>query len=170
MNLELDHPFSCSDGRTRRENVHSVACQPAIEVIGGDAKEIVRLTTKHRKRRRNKDGSFRWYAVYEVPDDPRVPKRLRGATTSLRHHVNQEDIDRGLHRSEHLHMFTNHDPEHKKLYGVRNDTESRHKLLKDKLSMGKISPRVGLLKTTIALMARCLMQNSNNYPPDTLRT
>lgn len=164
MNLELNHRFVCKNGRKEEMNVHTLAAQPAIEVKVDTEVQYVKLTTQYRKRCPNKNGSFRWYVIYEVPDDPRVPRRLRGATTMIRHHHMKADDDRGLNRAEHLQMFTTHNPEYAALYGLRNDTESRHQHLKHPLGHHSRSPRVGLMKTAISLMARCLFLNSNNYP------
>ena len=65
--------------------------------------------------------------------DYRLPDHLGGGHGRLRLDQTTDDLERGFNREEHLRPIPPGDPDHDRLYGRRNDTESGNRLLDDSM-------------------------------------
>ena len=84
------------------------------------------LTRTKIPRRRDKEG-WRLYGEYRLADT------LGGGTVRLRLDNTTDDVATGFNREEHLRSIPPGDPDHDRLYGRRNDTESGNRLLDDSM-------------------------------------
>lgn len=73
-----------------------------IEAIVGTKIELIRLAQPKLLQRKNKDGTYRCYGEYRIPDDPRAPTRLRGDTVRVRLDTTADDKQRKINRAEGL--------------------------------------------------------------------
>ena len=77
----------------------------------------------------NKDGAYRDYVEYEVPNPMGgTPTVIREATWNI-----DDDIARGFNRAENIHQIPPGDPDFKRLYGRRSDAESINRGVDDDL-------------------------------------
>jgi hypothetical protein len=97
-------------------------------VVTGDGDVVLdpleRLETQIRH---NRDGTYRSYVVYRVPN-PRggAPKEIR-----LRTYTNVEDRAAGFNRSENVRQIPPGDPSYEAVYGRREDAESINRAIDD---------------------------------------
>jgi len=77
-----------------------------IRVPIADQLELIQLDPRQvRERLSRRTGALRVYRDYAIPDDIRVPERLRGAIVTVRHTSNEDDEQRGLKRTEVLRVI-----------------------------------------------------------------
>ena len=74
---------------------------------------------------------------FRVPRDDTVPKRLHGATLSIRHNSTDTEIENGRPRTRALDVFPPNDPVRAKHHGARQDIESYNSDLKRVLINGR---------------------------------
>jgi hypothetical protein len=78
-------------------------------------------------RRRNADGTWRWYQEYDVPPE------VGGGTIMVRLDTTEDDRKRRFKRTEHVRPIPPGDPDYQPLYGRRADIESINRGLDDTL-------------------------------------
>ena len=103
-------------------------------------------------RIRDKGGRFQWY------NDYRLPARLGGSTITVRLHGNEQDRTRKLNRTENVRPIPSPDPDFKRLYARRNDSESINRHLEDTLFLGR-AHSVGRARQHVDLLGYALMVN-----------
>lgn len=79
---------------------------------------FIALRRARTHRNRDKNGKYRWYNDYRLPDT-----HGNGIVT-VRLHGNDEDMARRLNRTENVRPIAADDPDFERLYPRRNDAES----------------------------------------------
>ncbi len=100
---------------------------PGINVVVNGHRQFVPLVRKQLKFR----GST-LYGVWQVPDDPNVPRSQRCAKVLIRQSSTDEEARLDERRTRSLRAIPEGDPDFRKLFGLREDTESMHNDLKDR--------------------------------------
>ena len=90
--------------------------------------ELPRIRTH---RNRDKNGKYRWYNDYQLPD------RYDTQTITVRLHGNTADERRKFNRTENVRPIPPTDPDFARLYPRRNDSESINRNLEDTLWLGR---------------------------------
>ncbi len=104
-------------------------------------------------RRAGKDGRFRWYNDYELPDE------YERQTITVRLHGNDEDTARKLNRTENLRPIPPGDPDFERLFPRRNDAESINRHLDDTMWLGR-AHSIGHTRQHLNLLGFALTVNS----------
>ena len=112
--------------------------------------ELRRLRTH---RNADKNGRFRWYNDYELPD------RLGGGSITVRLHGNDDDKARKLNRTENVRPIPYTDPDFARLYPRRNDAESINRDLDDTLYLRR-AHTLGHHRQHLNLLGFALVINS----------
>jgi hypothetical protein len=112
--------------------------------------ELQRVRTH---RNRDKNGLFRWYNDYALPDS------FGGVQVTVRLHGNDEDARRKLNRTENVRPIPPSDPDFKGLYARRNDAESINRGIDDSMWLSR-AHSVGHLRQKVNLIGYALMVNS----------
>ena len=105
---------------------------------------LVPLELMKRSRTKNFDGTFRFYGEYFWPFEG--PKTLR-----FRADQTEDDIERGIHRTENFRLIPHGTEDYDRLYPMRSDIESNNRQLEDTLwinrarSVGKEAQLMDLL-------------------------
>ena len=113
--------------------------------------EPLRRVRTHRNQ--DKNGLFRWYNDYQLPD------RYGNGTITVRLHGNADDAKRKLNRTENLRPIPPDDEDFARLYPRRNDAESINRHLDDTLWLGR-AHSVGHARQHVNLLGFALMINS----------
>jgi hypothetical protein len=93
-----------------------------------DGDEVfVTFQNLRRLRRKNANGSYRFYGEYQLP------LSLGGGKIMVRADTTDEDEKRGVNRSENLRLFAPEDEDYQRLYPRRSDIESNNRQLDDSL-------------------------------------
>ncbi len=108
-------------------DIHLRNGAPHLRQIAVDGTPTLHPLTRSRILRRHDSDGWRLYGEYALPDD------LGGGTVRLRLDRTTADITAGFNREEHLRPIPPGDPDHDRLYGRRNDTESGNRLLDDSM-------------------------------------
>ena len=116
-------------------------------------------------------GLFRWYNDYELTEayeqktltvrpynDYELPPAYRGQTVTVRLHGNGEDASRKFNRTENVRPIAAGDPDFKKLYARRSDSESINRGLEYSLYL-KGAHSVGHARQHVNLLGYALMVN-----------
>ena len=90
--------------------------------------ELPRIRTH---RNRDKNGRYRWYNDYQLPD------RYGDQTITVRLHTNADDTARRFNRAENVRPIPPSDPDFARLYPRRNDAESINRNIEDSLWIGR---------------------------------
>lgn len=132
----------------------------AVFVAGG-RRHPVRLM-RVRTRQPRKHGTT--YNDYRLPDDELVPVVLRGGELRLRLDTSELDHRRGLNRAENLRPIPEDpdDPDWKRLYGHRQESESHNSRSKQRLT-NKRAPAVGRPRQRLAWLFGAIFQNLRAY-------
>ena len=115
--------------------------------------EFVSLPRVRTHRIKDKNGLFRWYNDYRLPDSH------GGATITVRLHNNDQDAARRLNRTENVRPIPPSDPDFAVLYARRNDSESINRGLDDSMWLGR-AHSVGHARQHVNLIGYALMVNS----------
>jgi hypothetical protein len=111
--------------------------------------ELSRLRTH---RNRDKNGNYRWYNDYQLPD------RYQNETVAVRLHGNAEDTARKFNRTENVRPIPPSDPDFARLYPRRSDSESINRNLEDTLWLGR-AHSIGHARQHLNLLGYALMVN-----------
>jgi hypothetical protein len=104
-------------------------------------------------RTKDKNGKYRWYNDYELPD------HHGGGEVTVRLHGNEDDTRRRFNRTENVRPIPAGDPDFQHLYRRRNDAESINRNLDDTLWLGR-AHSLGHQRQTLNLLGYALMTNS----------
>ena len=125
------------------------------------------LQRKRTHRNADKNGRYRWYNDYQLPD------RHGGGTLTVRLHGNDIDRARKLNRTENLRPIAPGDPDFARLYPRRNDAESINRDLDDTLylrrahSVGAARQHLNLLGYALVVNAVAVHRYARRRSPDT---
>ena len=111
--------------------------------------ELPRIRTH---RNRDKNGKYRWYNDYRLPD------RYDDQTITVRLHGNADDTARKFNRTENVRPIPPTDPDFARLYPRRNDAESINRDLEDTLWLGR-AHSIGHARQHLNLLGYALMVN-----------
>ena len=111
--------------------------------------ELPRIRTH---RNRDKNGKYRWYNDYQLPD------RYDALTITVRLHGNADDQARKFNRTENVRPIPPTDPDFARLYPRRNDSESINRNLEDTLWLGR-AHSIGHARQHLNLLGYALMVN-----------
>jgi hypothetical protein len=148
----VDKMTHIEDKQINGKTVRLFARKGAIGIVDFDHngnQEFVELKRRRTLRREDKNGKFRWYNEYTLPDGNRVIVRLD--TTDI-------DRQRKLNRAENVRQIAQTDPDFKGLYGRRADAESINRQLDDSLWLGRAHSK-GALRQSVNLLGYALMVN-----------
>jgi len=128
-----------------------------LEYIGehtdsGDL-HFVALPRIRTHRNQDKNGRYRWYNDYQLPD------RYDNATITVRLHGNDEDAARHLNRTENLRPIPPGGPDFERLFPRRNDAESINRHLDDTMWLGR-AHSIGHERQHLNLLGFALTINS----------
>jgi len=151
LNLGV-HDFRLSSGANRSEIVVAVDGTPTITVPTGSGQYVVPLVRRQLKSRPNSNGGATVYGTWIVPAHPVVPHELRSAEVRVRHNSTDDELGRSKPRTRALRPIPETDADFSRLYGLREDTESMHHHLKQRLWNGR-ARCVGLKRQRINLHA-----------------
>ncbi len=149
-----EHQVRGTDGVVRRFQVWTRGGALGVVELN-DAGEPIFTELEKRKvcRRRNDDGTWRFYGEYRVPHD------LGGGELRVRFDQTDEDRRREFNRTEHLRAFPPSDADYKRLYPRRADAESINRALDDSMWLGR-AHSVGAKRQLIDLLGFAMMVNS----------
>lgn len=127
---------------------------------GREAGEVVpiKLCTTKIFKRKNADGTYRWYRNFEVPAGAGG-----GAIRCIRFDTTDEDRARGFNRTEHLRPIPPGHPDYERLYGRRADIESINRALDDSMWLGR-AHSLGHARQLVDLLGYALAVNSVALP------
>jgi hypothetical protein len=114
---------------------------------------FVELARRRTHRNADKNGRYRWYNDYVLPD------RYGGGTLTVRLHATPTDAARKLNRTENLRPIPPSDPDFKRLYSRRNDAESINRGLDDSLYLRR-AHTVGHARQHLNLLGYALVVNA----------
>jgi hypothetical protein len=104
-------------------------------------------------KRRNADGTWRWYCDYALPAS------LGGGKVTIRMDTTDEDLARGVNRSENLRIVPPADPDYDRIYPLRSDIEACNRQLDDTLWLRR-AHSVGAPAQLLDLVGYALVYNS----------
>lgn len=126
--------FTAPDGSDFDVAIHAVGgriCQVAYTDEGEP--KYVPLERVDASTIENRNGTYRDYVVYELPDPfGGQARRIRERTWT-----NEADEAKGFRRGEYLHQIPRGDPDYTRLYGRRSDSESINRGIEDHLQAGR---------------------------------
>jgi hypothetical protein len=120
-------PVQGADPSTTRVQIHLANGAPHLRQVAVDGTPTLHPLKRSRILRRQDGDGWRLYGEYTLPVD------LGGGSVRLRLDRTAADVSAGFNREEHLRPIPPGDPDHDRLYGRRNDTESGNRLLDDSM-------------------------------------
>ena len=91
------------------------------------ATQFIELRRKRTHRIRDKSGLYRWHNDYALPAEH------GGGSMTVRLHANDEDGRRRFNRTENLRPIPPSDPDFRRLYARRNDSEAINRPINDSM-------------------------------------
>jgi hypothetical protein len=125
-----EHDFALTDGTKKSLVIHAVDGTPRVEMLIGDELQSVGLVRVRTTRSRNRTGTYRFYGTWQIPNLPGIPRKLRKATTQIRHNSTTDEIADNTPRTRALRVIPETDDSFSRLFGLREDSESMHHHLK----------------------------------------
>jgi hypothetical protein len=113
-------------------------------------RELTRVRTH---RTRGKNGLYRWYNDYALPE------AYGGGVVTVRLHATEDDAARNFNRTENVRPIPPTDPDFHRLYSRRNDAESINRGVVDSLYLGR-AHTLGHARQHLNLLGYALMVNS----------
>lgn len=108
-------------------DVHVLHGAPHVRMIAVDGTLHLHPMERTKLIRRRDTNGWRLYGEYQLPE------LVGGGTIRLRLDQTAPDLLAEFNREEHLRPIPPGDPDHQRLYGRRNDTESGNRLLDDSM-------------------------------------
>lgn len=134
--------------------LYAVGGQIGIRDLDAEGSEIFtplqRLATK---KVTNRDGTYRFYGAYQLPN------HLGGRTILVRADTTEQDIARGVNRSENFRLVPPGDPDYEELYSLRSDIEANNRQLEDSLWINRAHSD-GAQAQLLDLLGYSLLYNS----------
>lgn len=145
-----EHTFTTTTGSKTPMVVTAVDGTPCITIATAEGRHEIGLCRYQTKIRPNADGSHTVGGHWKIPDEPIVPVHLRSAVVWIHHNSTPDDLARKKPRTRALRPIPASDPDFAKLYGVRNDTESKHHVMKRVLPNKRLNV-VGLQRVRLRM-------------------
>ena len=143
-----------ADGSTRTIRLYAVGGALGIgELTDTGELDFVELVRVRTHRDADKNGRYRWYNEYALPEG------YGGRTILVRLHGTDEDKARKLNRTENVRPIPPSDPDFKEIYARRADAASINRGLEDTLYLGR-AHSVGHRRQLVNLLGYALMVNS----------
>jgi hypothetical protein len=147
-----EHNFTTTDGTKTPMVITAVDGTPCIMIATAEGRHEIELKRSQTKIRSNADSTFTVGGWWSIPDQPLVPRHLRHAKAWIRHNSTEDEIARKKPRTRALRPIPSTDPDFAALYGVRNDTESKHHIMKSVLPNKRLNV-VGLNRVRLRMHA-----------------
>lgn len=125
-----EREFTLTDGTKKHLVVQAVDGTPRIELVIGDERKSVGLVRVRTQRVSDRTDTYRFYGTWQIPDLPGIPRKLRNATTPIRHNSYNHEITDKTPRTRALRVIPETDDSFARLFGLREDSESMHHHLK----------------------------------------
>lgn len=153
------HKAKLVDGTEEQVNLWAMNGGLSILVVAAGEEHLVQCDRKQTDKRANAGGGYRWYVDVVVPDDPRVPSRLRGARISLvRVDTTANDQKTGLNRAENLRPIHQGDADWDRLYALRPGAEATNRWFKERLRDTR-APAIGVPRQHLHLVLGAMFNN-----------
>ncbi len=123
-----------------------------VEFLDNGETIFKELARKRTHRNRDKNGLYRWYNDYALPEE------YGGGMITVRLHGDESDAYRKFNRTENIRPIPPSDPDFKKIYARRNDSESINRALDDTMWLSR-AHSIGHLRQTVNLLGYALMVN-----------
>lgn len=153
------HEAKLVDGTEEKVNLWASNGGLCILVVAGGEEHLVHCVRKQTYKRANAGGGYRWYMDAVVPDEPRVPPRLRSARISqIRLDTTAGDKKMGLNRAENLRAIHQGDADWDRLYALRPGAESTNRWFKERLRDTR-APAIGVPRQHLHLVLGAMFNN-----------
>ncbi|MDQ3765858.1 MAG: hypothetical protein M3346_00715 [Actinomycetota bacterium] len=153
------HTAKLVDGTEEQLSLWAMNGGLSILVVAAGEEHLVQCERKQTYRRANARGGCRWYMDATIPDDPRVPPRLRHARIPLvRLDTTADDRKTGLNRADNLRAIHEGDADWDRLYGLRPGAESTNRWFKERLRDTR-APAIGVPRQHLHLVFGALFNN-----------
>lgn len=106
-----------------------------------------------RLQRHEDTAGYRWYGYYKLP------AAYGGKVVPVRHHQNDDDVRRGLNRTENLRPIPEGTEDFARLHVLRPDAESINRGLEDSLFINRASAK-GWRRQTVDLLGHARLVNA----------
>ena len=164
-----DKTITLANGTTRTLRLYALDGTLGIgELTDTGDLTFTELQRKRTHRNADKNGRYRWYNDYTLPD------HYGGGTLTVRLHGNDDDRARKLNRTENVRPIAPTDPDFKRLYPRRNDAESINRDLDDTLylrrahTVGHARQHLNLLGFALIVNSVAIHRYARRRPPDAL--
>jgi hypothetical protein len=150
-----DKVIELDEGETRRVSLFARGgAIGLVELDNAGQPVFTELRRIRTHRSRDKSGLYRWYNDYALPAELGGRKSI-----TIRLHGNEEDDRRKFNRTENVRPIPPSDPDLKKLYARRNDSESINRSIDDSMWLSR-AHSVGHRRQKVNLLGYALMVNS----------
>lgn len=130
--------FKLRDGTKRQIKAAALDGTPSIQGHLADGREITIGLERKKLQWDTQAGRKVLFGHWQVPDEPGVDNRLRGARTIIQHNNTDDDTRKGLLRTRALAVITENDPDYPPLFGHRQDSESLNSDFEGRLLWGRV--------------------------------
>jgi hypothetical protein len=149
-----DKTITLASGTTRTIRLYASGGALGIaELDDTGSQHFVPISRIRTHRNRDKNGRYRWYNDYQLPD------AYESQVITVRLHGNDEDQARKLNRTENLRPIPPGDPDFERLFPRRNDAESINRHLDDTMWLGR-AHSIGHARQHLNLLGFALTVNS----------
>ncbi len=152
-----DQKFVLRDGSEVVHDVHVVDGIPALKAYDGDAIEWFVKLERYKIQINKLVNSKCIYTNWRVVDHP-LAVAMAGGTVRLRHNSTKEERDNKRRRSVYMRVSPESCPEHPKLFGRREDSESHNATYKNRLKDARVRS-VGRVRNQLNLLAFQMNEN-----------
>ena len=156
-----DQKFTLADGSKAVRDLHFVDGTPALKEYDGNADEwfvkLTRTDIEPQKRSTSKGIHYDIYVTWVVADHP-LASKWAGAQVRVRNNSTQKERRENSRRSVFTRVCPESDPEHQKLFGRREDSESFNTTYKNRLSNKRVRSR-GRVRNQLNLLAFQMNEN-----------
>ena len=150
--------FKLANGTHITAAVHVARGAPSLKVYDGNAVEWLVEMERQKIQVNPLKCSKCLYVEWTVADHP-LAGMFAGATVRLRHNSTKSERESGRRRSVYLRVCPESCPEHRKLFGPREDSESHNSTFKANLDYQRVRS-VGRIRNELNLLA--FQQNEND--------
>ncbi|HLI56332.1 MAG TPA: hypothetical protein VKY26_04770 [Actinomycetota bacterium] len=149
-----DREIALTDGCKRTARIYARGGAIGLgELTDKGELDFVELPRMRTHRNQDASGLFRWYNEYVLPE------LYGGKHLTVRLYNNDEDAACKFNRTENVRPIASSDPDFKKLYARRSDSESINRGLEDTLYLNR-AHSVGHARQHVNLLGYALMVNS----------
>ena len=131
------HRFKLADGTEKWLLVEAADGTPAVAFHDSKGNKHYARLKRRKSTREHQAKRIVVWGHWRIPDDDRIPPKLRKATALICHNSSPEEITNGYRRTRALSVLPETDPASKALLGLRQDIESLNGDLKARLPGGR---------------------------------